>query len=108
MLEGIQRVVGKEQLQVVGVNIEERDKFKRVVRAIGSTLSFTLSNDAGKQISESYGVHGIPHFVLIGRDGRILKVHRGYSEDSLEGIIDEVNAALAAGPAAKETRTQGI
>lgn len=108
MLEGIQRTVGKEQLQVVGVNVEEREKFKRVARAIGSTLTLTLTHDSGKQASDAYGVHGIPHFVLIGRDGKILKVHRGYSEESLDGIIAEVNAALAAGPAAKETRTQGI
>jgi hypothetical protein len=33
--------------------------------------------------------------VIIGRDGRILKVHRGYNETHLDQIVADVNAALA-------------
>ena len=35
--------------------------------------------------------------VIIGRDGKILNVHRGYSEASLDGFVAEINAALAKG-----------
>jgi len=33
----------------------------------------------------------------ITRDGRIQRVHRGYSEEGVDRIIGEINAALAAG-----------
>jgi len=34
--------------------------------------------------------------VIIGKDGRILDIHRGYGEKSLDGILDQINQALAA------------
>lgn len=94
MLEGIQRVAGKDRVQVVAVNIEERDTFRRVHSRL-STLSLLLAHDYNKASREAYGVKGIPHMLIIGRDGRVLKMHRGYGEKSLDAIIAEINAALA-------------
>ena len=34
--------------------------------------------------------------LIIGRDGKVIAVHRGYSEHALDGIVEEVNTALAA------------
>ncbi len=94
MLEGIQKVAGKDKVQVVAINIEDRDRFKKLARALTS-LTLTISHDPGKQIRGAYGVQGIPHMVLIGRDGKIINVHRGYSEEALDSIIAEINRALA-------------
>ena len=94
-LEGIQRVAGKERVQVVAVNIEDRDQFRRIHRKL-SSFALLLSHDFNKASREAYGVDGIPHMLIIGRDGRILKVHRGTAEGSLDQIIAEINAALAA------------
>jgi thiol-disulfide isomerase/thioredoxin len=94
MLEGLQRAGGKDHIQVVAINIEDRDTFRRLARGL-SSLTLTLSHDYGKP-SEAYGVHGIPHMVIIGRDGRIIAVHRGYAEDALDGLLAEINKALGA------------
>jgi thiol-disulfide isomerase/thioredoxin len=94
MLESMQRVAGKERLQVVAVNIEDKQVFRKVAGKLAS-FSITIAHDDRKRGSEAYGVKGIPHMVIIGRDGKILKVNRGYSEESLDGIITEINAALA-------------
>ena len=94
MLEAIQRTA-KDQVQVVAVNIEEREKYRRVSRAISSALTLKLAHDYDGQARDAFGVKGIPHMLIIGRDGKILAVHRGYSEESLDGIIAEINAALA-------------
>lgn len=96
MLEGIQQAAGKDKVQVVAINIEDRDVYRKLARRLNS-LTLSLNHDAGKKSSEAYGVHGIPHLVLIGRDGKVIAVHRGYSEDSLDSIIAEINRALAAG-----------
>ena len=96
MLEGIQKVAGKERIQVVAINIEEREKFRKVAKAL-SSLNLQVTHDYGKKSSDAYGVHGIPHMLIIGRDGKVLAAHRGYGDSSLDGIIAEVNAALAKG-----------
>ncbi len=96
MLEGIQQAAGKDKVQVVAINIEDRDVYRKLARRLNS-LTLSLNHDTGKKSSEAYGVHGIPHLVLIGRDGKVIAVHRGYSEESIDSIIAEINRALAAG-----------
>jgi thiol-disulfide isomerase/thioredoxin len=97
MLESMQRVAGKEHLQVVAVNIEDRDVFRKIARKL-QAFELSVVHDDRKRGSEAYGVHGIPHMVIVGRDGTILKVNRGYNEESLDGILKEINAALASRP----------
>ncbi|MEO8103478.1 MAG: hypothetical protein ABI790_13205 [Betaproteobacteria bacterium] len=46
-------------------------------------------------IAAAYGVKGIPHMVIIGKDGKVISVHRGYSEEALDGLLAEINAALS-------------
>ena len=85
-------------MKVVAVNIEEREQFRKVTKALSTlTLQLTLqtTHDYRKKSSDAYGVHGIPHLVLIGRDGKVISVHRGYSEESIDSIIEEINGALA-------------
>jgi len=93
-LEAIQKVAGKDHLQVVAVNIEDKERFRRLARALQS-LNIRVAHDS-MDGGKNFGVKGIPHCAIIGRDGKIMKVHRGYSEDSLDSIIAEVNQALQA------------
>ena len=86
--------MGKDHLQVVAVNIEEKSRFRQIARALAS-LNIKIAHDA-TGASRAFGVDGIPHCALIGRDGKIIKVHRGYAETELDTIIAELNAALAA------------
>ncbi|MCV2350932.1 TlpA family protein disulfide reductase [Paucibacter sp. Y2R2-4] len=99
ILEGIQKT-GAEQVQVIAVNTEPRDVYKKVVRAMKG-LSMQLAWDPGKIGAEAYGVKGIPHLVIIGRDGRVQRVFKGYGESSLDHIVAELNQAIAA-PAQQE------
>ena len=95
VLEGLQNAA-KGNVQVVAVNIEPANTFRVVSQAL-SSLKLTLTNDPKKWNSVAYGVKGIPHMVIIGKDGKILHVHRGYSEAALDGFVAEINAALAKG-----------
>ena len=94
MLEGIQRVAGKEKVQVVAINIENRDVYRKLARGL-KAYTLSINHDTGARASTAYGVHGIPHLVLIGRDGKVIAVHRGYSESGIDSIIAEINRALA-------------
>ena len=92
MLERLQQVA-KERVKVVAVNIEERETFRAVSRALNS-FGVTLTNDPRMRYADAYGVNGIPHMVIIGKDGKVISVHRGYSEAALDGLLAEINAAL--------------
>jgi thiol-disulfide isomerase/thioredoxin len=96
MLEGIQRVA-RDRVRVVAVNIEERGKFRTIAKTLDG-MTLTIAHDFNKVASSPYGVDGIPHLVIIGRDGKILAVHQGYSEESIDGILAEINGELAKPP----------
>jgi thiol-disulfide isomerase/thioredoxin len=98
ILEGLQRE-GKGSIQVVAVNIESHDVFVKAAKLLGE-LHVLLVNDRGSRSQNAYAVKGIPHMVIIGRDGRILHMHDGYGEAVLGDIVDEINQALATKPAA--------
>ena len=95
ILEAIQKKAGKDQMAVIAVNTEDADVFRRVSRALRKTMNMELVRDVSGEARKAYGVSGIPHMVIIGRDGRIQKVHHGYSEDSLDEIVGDINEALA-------------
>ena len=94
ILEGIQQVAGKDRVQVVAINIEDRDTFRKIAPKMKS-LQMLVASDTAQQAQESYGVKGIPHMVIIGKSGQILRVHRGYSEDGVDDVVDDLNKALA-------------
>lgn len=98
ILDGIQRV-GKERVHVIAVNTEDRDVFRRVRRLLDGKLAIDLVYDPGETAQAAFGVKGIPHMVIIGRDGKIVAVHRGYGESSLDAITADINRAIGAAPA---------
>ncbi len=57
-------------------------------------LSLPVALDDGT-LSEAFGVNGIPHTVIIGKDGNIKSVHTGFADDLDAQLTGEINAALA-------------
>jgi len=96
VLHNIQKAAGSDNVQVLAINTEERKVFKRVTKALES-LEIGMLHDAKGDVREAYGVQGIPHLVIIGRDGRIVSVHRGYDEKMLDAIAHNINLAMAQG-----------
>lgn len=109
VLENIQKAAGAAQIQVLAVNTEPWDVFRQVRKGLKG-LSMELIYDPAKTGQKAYRVSGIPHMVIVGRDGRIIRVHRGYGESSLDGIVADINNALqtkADAPAPAVTSTEG-
>jgi thiol-disulfide isomerase/thioredoxin len=95
-LESLQRKVSKDILQVVAVNIEERDVFRSALRKL-SDYQILVLNDQYKRYSGTFGVGGIPHMLIIGKNGKVAAVHRGYSEAFIPRLAEEIAAELFAG-----------
>jgi thiol-disulfide isomerase/thioredoxin len=101
ILHNIQRAAGKDSMQVIAVNTESREVFRKAARTL-KELDVLHAHDNSYQVQETYGVKGIPHMVIVGRDGRVVAVYTGYSESSLDGIVADINRALAAPKPAAE------
>lgn len=100
VLEKIQNLIGRERLEVIAVNTEARDVFRRAKRTL-KDYKLQMIYDPDKQAQQAFGVQGIPHMLIIGRDGRIVRLYRGYSESELDAIATDIDAALVP-PLAKE------
>jgi thiol-disulfide isomerase/thioredoxin len=100
ILENVQ-TAGKGNIQVVAVNIEDRDQFRKITRALGS-LKIKIAHDYNKGAGNAYGVRGIPHMVIVGKDGKVRNVHTGYDESMIGTLVDEINAALIDQPTPAE------
>lgn len=94
ILENLQRKASN-RLQVIAVNTEERDKFRAVARHL-KDFQLQLGYDPEEVAADAYGVNGIPHLVIIGRDGKVQAVFRGYAETDLPQIVADINVAIGA------------
>lgn len=94
MLESLHKVA-KGRVQVIAINAGTKTEFKEAARDLGK-LKMMLTHDAGERGTMAYGVTELPHLVVIGRDGKIVEVHRGYTEAALAEIINDVNVAVSA------------
>ena len=69
------------KLQVLGLDFREsREKVANAVKARG--IRYPMLLDEKGQVARAYGVVGIPTYVLIGRDGKVI-----YREHVLPGDI---------------------
>ncbi len=96
-MPGVQRLHNKfagKPVSVFGVNCMERGGTERAVQFIkdkGYTYPQLLDNGF---VANAYGVRGIPTFVVIGPDGRIVYSGSGYSQQQEEKIESMIEAAI--------------
>ncbi len=94
MLGRVQKLVGRDYLEVIAVNMKEpRADYLAVLRA-NKDLDLRFVHDPRGVASDRYGVTALPNMFIIGRDGRIVRTHRGYSDDVLESFAKELLALL--------------
>ena len=81
-------------LEVVAVNLDakrgEADKFLGEVPA-----HFTLAFDAKGESAKRFELKGMPSSYLIGRDGRLVAVHKGFKDDDRKALEASIALALA-------------
>lgn len=94
MLESLQKVA-RNRVQVIAINVGTRSEFKDAVREMGK-VKMMVTHDTAERGALAYGVTTLPHLAVIGRDGKIVEVHRGYTEAALAEIINDVNVAVSA------------
>lgn len=82
-------------LQVVAINVDaKRADADRFLSA--NPAQFTLAFDAKGDTPRRWAVKSMPSSSLVGRDGRVLWVHRGFRDEDRTELMAKVAAALAA------------
>jgi hypothetical protein len=88
-------VAGRRAMRNYG---EDRQRFRQIVYALKPALQdapMKIISDEYKSYGSQYGVKGIPHMVIIGRDGRIALVQEGYGEGEIPWLVNRLNKLLA-------------
>jgi thiol-disulfide isomerase/thioredoxin len=98
-LDGLQRAA-PDRVKVVSVNTEERDIFRKLSRALAEHVQLTLAYDPSKACQTAFEAPGsLPYTVVLNRDRSVAGIKTGWGKSSLTGLVETVNAALAAGKA---------
>jgi len=97
VLDSLQRHAG-QVLQVIAVNVQDTPDDYRVMMRQMKNYTLVQSRDSDGSIAKTYDVNSYPNLWIIDREGRVAAHYKGYDEDTLESIIDDINALLRATP----------
>lgn len=100
VLVNLEKKATREKVVVLSVNwrqsYEEFRQIKKIFKDMGTDI--TLISDERGRAGEAYGVKGLPHMVIVGRDGKIAAIHEGYGEQALSLLVDQINSAWSKAP----------
>ena len=97
ILDQLQDQLSDDILKVVAVNYKESKnayKRNRSIKRVFRNSDVTLTNDKEGSIGKSYGVRGIPHLIIIGRNGRVVYQNRGYGDKTADKLASIINRLL--------------
>lgn len=95
LLASIKKQVSDEEMAVVAISYNEKKRdvlrFQRQLKDSGLVFSY----DGGGLVADSMGVKAIPHTLIVDREGRLVYRSIGYSEDTLDQLVNALNTEFA-------------
>jgi thiol-disulfide isomerase/thioredoxin len=104
ILEKIQRVLGKDRIEIIAVNIDRNRSDFLAMRRKLRNFEFTMARDEHHTAADQFGAKLLPFLVMVDKTGHVAYVHTGYSETQLDGFVDEINGLLDEPGESKSTR----
>lgn len=92
-MDELQAEYGDEGFVVIAVNLDENSQDAREFMG-GTQVSFFIGRDEQGDVAASYDVKVMPSSYLIGRDGLIKEVHRGFRGSDKDKIRQSVSSLL--------------
>lgn len=107
-MERLQLAAKKECVRVVGVNVEERDVFRKLHRGLAEKMQMLHTYDPDEASTKAFArPPSIPYTVTVRADGTVAHTVSGWGEGQLDIIIGHLNQALAASKAAAAASAAG-
>lgn len=97
LLGRLQAAVGREHLVVIAVNVKEPRAAMQAVVDGQAAHPLQWVHDTSGATSARYGVDALPQMVVIDREGRVARVHRGYNVARIDEYIRGITALLPPG-----------
>ena len=95
VLENIQAQLGEDKVKVIAVNYKESRKQYRHIKKKLSHLKLTLTHDKHGSLGNKFGVEGIPHLFIVGKNGKLVYQSIGYGDSSIKMIVKVLNKELS-------------
>jgi len=94
VLEKIQRVVGKDRIQVIAINIDkDRGDYLKMKRQLRN-FELTMARDENHTTADQYGANALPFLVMVDEDGLVAHTWKGYPGSKLDLIVEQINGLL--------------
>ncbi len=89
IIDDVARYFANRGVALYTVNASEPpEKIRQFMKEMG--IQATVALDKDHSVFRDYGVEGIPHTVIIGKDGIIRRVHVGLAKDLREKLIKDL------------------
>ncbi|HEY9107517.1 MAG TPA: TlpA disulfide reductase family protein [Roseateles sp.] len=93
-LDRLQRAA-PDRLQIVSVNTEEREIFRKLSRGLTKHVQLTMCYDPSETCRQAFQAPGsLPYTVVLNRDRSVAGIKSGWGEGSLKSLVATVNQAL--------------
>lgn len=90
----MQQKFGPKGLRIVAINLDaQREDATRFLQEVPARVQ--LGFDAAGDTARRFGVKAMPTSVLVGADGKVIEVHRGFREDDPAALEARFAALLA-------------
>jgi len=90
----LQSKYGPQGFEIVAVNLDaRRDDADRFL--VDTPARFTVAFDAKGESAKRFEVKGMPSSYLIGRDGKVVALHKGFKEEDRKSLDSGIAQALA-------------
>ncbi len=94
VLEKIQRVLGKDRVRVIAINIDkDRGDYLKMKRQL-KTFELTMARDENHTTANQYGANELPFLVMVDKDGLVAHTWIGYPGSKLDLIVEQINGLL--------------
>lgn len=82
----------KDKLEVVGINMDVAEPWKEVVakeQLKGNQWNEMIKGNTNTGLGAAYQVKGIPHYVMISPEGKVLQMWSGYGKGKLKQKVEK-------------------
>jgi hypothetical protein len=92
-MNDMQARYGAMGLRIVGINVDQKPEDARTFLK-GIPAVFDLAFDQTGKTPKIYAIKSMPTSVLIGPDGKVLRVHSGFKLDERTQLEQDIKQAL--------------
>ena len=92
-MNDLQKKYGSAGLRIIAINVDKEKEDAQKFLSKNPT-QFSLAFDAEGKVPNQYQVKGMPSSYLIGRDGKLVYMHKGFKTQDQTEIEAKIRAAL--------------